>query len=358
MDGFAVVPPERGAGGFVELSRTSQGRVFEKHILSFGDLIYPGVKGGRVHIDQQWAETLKRNFDNKVCDIVQVPVAGSNNEHTEDPFRNIGEVVGLAIRNGRIYAQIDARDEMAAARLGKTLLGASAQLHLNYTDTRTGKKVGPTLLHVAITNRPYVLDLEDFNEVLAASADGTDSAVVLTAPTQEDEMDLDTLLATLREDHGIDVAALQVKAAAADDAMALSGKIQDELVGTGLLSLSNGQEVTADTLIGAVAEAGNKIVDLSAKVDALTQAGEKTAAAARVDALIRDGKILPKQKEAQVELLLSNPDLFEKLLPTQPLVRLSQEAGVEPVDEEHANTVDAEVARLSALPAAAPYVAP
>jgi len=357
MDGLVVVPPARGAGGYVSLSRSQKGRLFEKHILSFGELIYPGVKGGKVNIDQNFADTLVKNFEDKVCDIVQVPLAGANNEHTEDPTRNIGEVVGIKVRDKKIYAVLDAREEIYASRLGTTLLGASAMLHLNYKDTRTGKGMGPTLLHVAVTNRPYVLDLEDFSEVLAASADGTsEGAVVLTAPTTEDNMDLDQMLAALREDHGIDVAALQTKAAAADDAMALSNKIQEELVSTGLLTLSSGQEVTADTLIGAVAEAGTQIAALSGKVESLEKTSNEDKAKARIDSLVRDGKILPKNAAAQVKLLLSNPDLFEELLPEKAIVRLSQESGTEPVDDEHKNTVDAEVARLTASTAAAAYV--
>lgn len=94
MTGYVIVPPEKGAG-FVELSGSNKGRVFEKHILSYGDLHYPGVKGGKVKVDDAFADTLIANFTNKVCDIVQVPKAGAGNEHTEDPDRNIGEVIGL-----------------------------------------------------------------------------------------------------------------------------------------------------------------------------------------------------------------------------------------------------------------------
>lgn len=355
MDGFAIVPPQ-GGEGFVELSRSKQGRIFEKHILSFGELLYPGVRGGKVQIDQGFADTLMANFSNKVCDIVQVPKAGPNNEHTEDPDRNIGEVVGLVTRDKKIYAQIDARIEADADKLGKTLLGASAMMHLNYKDTRTGKAVGPTLLHVAVTNRPYVLDLDDYTELLAASADGTNDAVFLTAPTKEKPMTLDDLLAELKADHNIDVPALQLSAENADKALALSNKIQEELIGTGLLTLSNGGEATADDLVGAVAEAGTKLLALSGRVDELVEASTKVSAEARVDSLIRSGHILPKNKAAQVKLLLSNSDLFDELVPDKPIVKLSNEGGFETIDESHKETVDSEIARLSSSPAAAAYI--
>lgn len=365
MNGFAIIPQAQGSEGYVELSRTAQGRIFEKHILNFGTLIYPGVKGGKVNIDAAWAKRLIQNFNNKVCDIVQVPLAGANNEHTEDPTRNIGEVVGLVTRGKKIYAQIDARDELAAQRLGKTLIGASAMLHLNYTDTRTGEKVGPTLLHVAVTNRPYVVGLDDYQEIVAASAvgtgavDGMSDAVVLTAPNQEDKMTLDEIKAELRADHGIDVDALTLSASMVDSAVALTAAVQETLAETGMLTLSN-DEPSADDLVNAIKGAGEKIVSLSAENAEMKEAAAKKDAEHRVDGLIREGRVLPKNKDAQVQLLLSNSDLFEALLPEQPVVRLSQESGTDPVDPrpdaDATALAEAEVARLTATPAAATYV--
>ena len=157
-------------------------------------------------------------------------------------------------------------------------------------------------------------------------------------------MTLEEMLAALKDDHGIDVAALQDTAARS---VALSNKIQEELVGTGLLTLSNsGDPVDADTLIGAVAEAGNQIAALSARVDDLVQAGAVTAAEARVDKLVLSGHILPKKREAHVKLLLSDPNTFEEIVPEQPIVKLSREDGIEPPDGAHDETVTAEIDRL------------
>jgi hypothetical protein len=355
--GFAIVPQPHGGEGFVRLSRAKQGRIFEKHILNYGPLLYPGVKGGKVDINDAWADRLIKNFKAKVCDIVQVPLAGANNEHTEDPLRNIGEVVGLVKRNGRIYAQIDARDQEAADKLGKTLIGASAMLHLNYTDTRTGQKVGPTLLHVAVTNRPYVVGLDDFEEIIAASAlgaraaDGMSDAVVLTAPNQqEDTMGLDDLKAELKADYGIDVDALLLSAGVVDSAVALSNAVQEALTENGLLTLSN-DEPTADELVGAIKSAGEKIVTLSNEVETVRAEKAKADATTHVEGLVRSGHILPANKEAQITLLLTNPDLFDALLPEQPIVRLSQESGTDPADPKPEGDVKSEVERLAALAA-------
>lgn len=362
LDGFAVVPPEKG-DGFVELSRSKTGRVFRKQILHYGDLIYPGVKGGKVTVDEAFADTLITNFSNKVADIVQIPKAGPNNEHTEDPDRNVGEVIAITKGPKGVYADLDIRTD-DADKIGKTLLGASAMMHLNYTDTRTGQRVGPTLLHTAITNRPYVTELEDFEEIVAASASGADitsQLVVLTSAADHKEtqmpLTLDELLAELKTDHDIDVAALQADAAQKETAMALSNKIQEELVGTGLLKLSNTDEtVDADTLIGAVAEAGNRIVELSNKVDSLVEEGAKKEAASEVEKLVLSGHILPAKKDAMTKLRLDNPDLFAELVPEKPVVKLSVESGQEPTDESHAQTVADEIARLSQVGAPESFV--
>lgn len=361
MSGIIITSPRDGER-FVELSRGTQtGRRFEKHILSTGPLLYPKVAGGKVNIDEAFLDTMIKNFNNKVCDIVQLPVAGSKNEHTEDPLRNIGEVIQLTKRNGKLYAEMDVRDDTAAPKVGKTLLGSSAMLSLDYTDTRIGKGVGPTLLHVAITNRPFVVDLDDFTELIAASADGEKDAVFLTAPTKEKiSMDLDDYITGLRDEHGIDVTALQATAANAAPTLALSHDLQTLLGGTGVLTLSNGAEATSEEIISAVTAITEQNVSLTSRVDELVLSGATSVATAEVEGLVRTGHIKPVDKDAMLELRLSNEELFKKLVPAKPLVQLSNtdEIGFVPTDLSHDDTVTAEIARLSASPAAAAYINP
>jgi hypothetical protein len=351
---LVIVPPQLGGEDFVTLSSPRTGKkIIEKHILSYGDLLYPGA--GRIKIDKTFADTMISNFNNKVCSIVQVPRADDKNNHSEDPDRNTGRVIGLTQRNNKIYAQISPATDEEAEKFGTKYLGASAMFHMDYVDTRTLKPAGPTLLHVAVTNRPYVTDLDDFEQVIAASADGTEEAVYLTAaPIEENEMTLDELLAALKADHNIDVADLQQKAAASGDAVALSNKIQEELAESGLLKLSNGQEATADDLIGAVAEAGNKLVELSNTVNGLIEAGQKKDAAVEVESLVKSGHILAKNKDAMLTLRLSHPDLFTQLVPEAPVIKLTHESGFERgEDSSLAATAQAEIDRLLANPALA-----
>ncbi len=370
-DELVIVPSD--GDGYVELARTRQGRLFRKHILNQGELIHPKT-GAKITIDDTFVQKLTKNFNDGVCDIVQVPLANDNNEHTEDPNRNIGEVIGLEAKDSKVYAVIDARDATAADKLGKTLLGASAMLHLDYTNTKTGKRVGPTLLHTCVTNRPYVTGLEDYKEIVAATSDTSQRAVLLTpaevvevetpAATEEtDEMgdapkttettpakpSLEEMLTSLKTDHGIDVTALQAKAAEGDQAASLSKALVDALTASGVVKLTNAETaetVSTETVVGAVAELADKNVALSNRVNALEHAeAEKT-----VDELIRTGHIKPAKKDFYVELKLTNPTVFDQVVPDEPLVKLNNESGVTPPqDTAHTKNVDEEIARLSAL---------
>ena len=368
MDKNFVIVPSNGpsfddmsSSAPVELARKSTGKLFRKHILNKGTLLHP-TTGEKLNIDDDFVTKLKKNFEDKVCDIVQVPLANDKNEHTEDPDKNIGEVVGIEESDDKVYAIIDVRDEKAQPKMGKTLLGASAMMSLNYRDTRTGEYRGPTLLHTCVTNRPYVLDLEDYEEIVAASADNSEEAVLLTeepaevkeeaAPAEEkpqldgpDEetkkMTKDEMLAALKAEHSIDVEALQERAAKADAATELSNAIADALKGAQTVALSNGQGV--EDVTKAVTELATEKVALSNRVEKL----EKDAAVADVEKLVDEGRITPAQVEGLVEVKLSNPELFNKLIPAEPLIKMSNESGMDPKDTKPEVDLNKELERLT-----------
>lgn len=387
----AVIAPSPDAdwtevGDEVRLSRKKQGRVLRKHILNFGELIHP-VTGMKIKIDRDFASQLKKNFDDGVCDIVQVPLANDKNEHVENPGANLGEVLGVDVdeKAGKVFALVDARK--MADDFGKTLLGASAFMHLNYTDTKTGKKAGPTLLHVAVTNRPYVTGLDPYQEIVAASAeyDGEPALLQMSATSDSEEAavprTLDEILAELKADHNLDVPALQAQLSAVEagkteaetalsaaqeelaakpDVDALAAKVKEALVGTGAeLKLSNGEgEIDADTVVNAVAELAQQNVRLTSagqqaveRIEALERRNTET----EIDGLVEKGFITPAKREVYLNLALSNRETFEALLPEEPIVKLSVEKGTAPTAEESGakeTDVEAELARLLGGPAA------
>jgi hypothetical protein len=330
-------------------SRQVQGRLFEKHILTKGPLIHPKTKR-TINVDDAFVAALQDNFAKGYCPIVQVPLANDQNEHVECPGANLGEVVGVRARGDKVYALIDARQD--AEKFGKTYLGASAYLSTDYTDTKTDAKVGPTLLHVAVTNRPYVTDLDDYTEVLAASADNPGEVVVLTAaPEDPVPLTLPELLAALKTDHGIDVTALQAAAAAppAPDAAALSSALVEALKTAGLVQLSDSQgDLTLSDVTAAVVELADSNKGLSAKVDELNLAAART----EVDGYVSAGRLLPKARDVAVQMALSNRDGLAAILAPadRPYVALSQQKGVGGPDGEQKQEqdIDGELARLTA----------
>jgi hypothetical protein len=337
----------------VELARSRrvQGRLFEKHILNYGPLIHPKT-GAKIDINDDFVASMQENFARGVCDIVQVPLANDDNKHVETPAANLGEVVGIRSRDSKVYALIDARQD--AEKFGKTYLGASAFLSTNYTDSSTGKKAGPTLLHVAVTNRPYVTGLEDYREVLAATADNTGEVVVLSpAPEEPAVPTKDELLAALKADHGIDVEALQAAASqppASSDSAALASSLVDALKQAGVVPLSatsDGQLSQADVV--------NAVVELASTVrtqDDSIRKLQRERAEGIVDGYIEAGRLLPKSRTRAVEVLLTRPDELEDFLApvNAPYVVLGAQNGVNGPDGEgqREHDIDAEVARLTA----------
>lgn len=353
----AYVPSPRS--DFVEMARTPSGRVFRKQILSYGKFAHPNIPGEKLEIDRGMGEKLVENFRNGVCDIVQVPIVDGENKHVEDPERNIGEVIDLTVEDDGVYASIDARKR--ADELGKTLLGASAMMHLDYTDTRTGDHVGPTLLHTAITNRPYITNLKGFEEVIAASADtlGEEAPVILTELTEDEEMgDLtkEELIDQLREKHGIDVNSLQQNPSTEELVQALSSALK-EAGAVQFSQPSSGGEGSEeeDITITDVAEA---VVELSqekktletrfAQVEAELEVEREKAATKEVEDYVSEGRILPSQKDKMIEFARTDRPTFEALLPPKPIVDLSQIGATthEPTTEVD---VESEVDRIAAM---------
>lgn len=332
MNQAVIVPGNADPDGFVELARTQKGRLFKKQILHMNsEFVHPNLPGKKIKVDENLAAALSKNFEKGYCDIVQVPIVDGKNAHVEDPLRNVGEVVGIEHDDKGIYAIIDARKEEYAEELGKTLIGASAMMHMDYVDTKTGDHVGPTLLHVAVTNRPYITNLGDFEEVVKLSADTlideTPAILQDAADLQEEQMNKDELLAVLKSEHGIDVAALQA-AANKDTTAELTAALSNVLKEAGVVSLSNADEDTIGIkdIAEAVVELSGEKVQLEKTVESLVKQADElrlTNATKEIEDYIKAGRILPKQKEAMIALSMEDRETFELLLPDEPLVSLS-----------------------------------
>jgi hypothetical protein len=355
MAGRFLAPGVRGTS-FVALGRSRQGRLFRKQILHRGSLRHP-VSGSTITVDDAFLSRVVENFNNNVCDIVQVPLANAANEHVEDPDRNIGEVIGVEADESGLWAIIDARSEEHADKLGKTLLGASALMHLDYTDSTTGEQVGPTLLHVAVTNRPYVTELAGFEEILAATADGSDDEAALYVAIddegEESSMDLDKIKALLKDEHQIDldglIAGAETASEPTEEMVAAAAKKILEDAGVALSNTSSGSPTEVGEALKLELSKRDTAIDaLKQTVDVL----QASAVESKVDGLIAVGRILPAQRDAMVKLARQDEALFDSIVPDKPLISLSREAGVDLPDKDtglaelSGGDLDAEIARL------------
>lgn len=424
----------------IKLSRKRevQGKLFRKELIKNGTFFHP-VTHEALKFDDKFINTMKKNFDDGVCPIVQVPVADDGNRHTQDPFRNIGEVVDITQEDGKVYAVIDVRNEIAASHIGTTLLGISAMIDPNRYDSRDGKYKGPTLIHTLVTNNPVITDLDEYKELIAASVDNTSSVVLLSqeeftenkeevpevipeisaiisgvtseqmaeikaamdkrikeevevillskvnqstvgttqveeiieAGPEENDMPqtLEELLAELKDKHGVDVKALQESSTKAtkelEEATALSNtltgqaeetakklnehqemlvKMSQQLDSVGVIKLSNGEDLTPEDVLGAVAELSQNHLVLSTHVQELREKDARV----EVQKLVDDEYLFPAQLDGFVKMKLEHPDIYEMSVPKEKHgIQLSHEIGVTPEDAGKEVDADAYIAKLS-----------
>jgi hypothetical protein len=344
MEQHVIIPSP--PGDFVELARTREytGQHWRKHILNLGELIHPKT-GEKLPLDDKFYSSLANNFERGVCDIVQAPVANDDNKHVETPLANGGEVMGISREGNKVYVDLDVRDPRVQEGLkNKTILGASAFLHMDYTDTRTGRKVGPTLLHSCFTNRPYVVGLDDYEPVIAATADSEGDVVVLA---QEEAVPTKDELITALKEHGIDVEALQAAATQQADMSQLTAMLTASLGNAAPAPDAGTDEVSLTDVIQAVGTLSTKLTAVEEDNASLRLAN----AEAEVDGYVRTGRVMPKQRNAFVKLAMSDREQMAELLPDTAVVKMSDQAGAADPDPAgtHETDVDAEIARLSAL---------
>lgn len=81
-----------------------------------------------------------------------------------------GWVKGLTFEEGKLFATVEWTEEAAEAISKKEFRFISPEFALNYKDPETGKRIGPTLMAVALTNRPF---LEGMEPVVLSKSLGT-----------------------------------------------------------------------------------------------------------------------------------------------------------------------------------------
>ena len=143
------------------------GTTYRKQLVKFGvweNPDYPWFSDDpKMTLDEAWAEQIVENFNaGNLGSKVPVPL-----NHTDDVKANTGEVVSLEIVAGDgLYGNLEIRDEDTIADLDNGLIfDVSISFVWDLVRQDDGKHYGPTLLHVALVNTPYLIGMSAFEKV-------------------------------------------------------------------------------------------------------------------------------------------------------------------------------------------------
>jgi len=129
---------------FVKL--TESAKEFWHNILPFGEFYYRGQK---LKITREMCERMVKNFKAGIPHY-KLPVNISHN----DVLGKYGNITDLEVKEDGLWAHIVLTEEGTKLLEAEKFEYLSAEFDMDYVDKRTGKNVGPTLLGVALTNRP------------------------------------------------------------------------------------------------------------------------------------------------------------------------------------------------------------
>lgn len=131
---------------------------FRKEILRKGKWYHWGAPGGVLEVNDELISNVIRNFKKKILDNVFVPLT-----HSNDPSKNTGDVVELIDTENGLDAVIEVKDATIAEKIRNGLIkGISASLDSNYFVSDKKNFVGPTLLHAALVAEPFIKGMNNF----------------------------------------------------------------------------------------------------------------------------------------------------------------------------------------------------
>ena len=146
------------------------GTIYRKQLVKFGEWENPDYPwfsdDPKMVLDEDWGNRIKENFDaGNLGSKVPVPL-----NHTDDVKANTGELVELEVVAGDgLYGNLEIRDAETAQKLDDGLIfDVSISFVWDLVRQDNGKHYGPTLLHVALVNTPYLIGMNAFEKVGAA----------------------------------------------------------------------------------------------------------------------------------------------------------------------------------------------
>lgn len=146
---------------------TFSASIYRKQLAKYGDWVnpqYPKHSSNPIMtLDDAWGQRIIQNFENNT---VGAPIAVPLN-HTSDVKANTGRVQSLeSIPGDGLYGNLLITDQTTIEKLDKgEIFDVSISFDWNYVRTADNKNYGPTLLHAALVNNPYLTEMGSFEKV-------------------------------------------------------------------------------------------------------------------------------------------------------------------------------------------------
>lgn len=158
-------------------------RRYRKQLVKFGKYVHPNLSDGQMVLDRKWAESIMKNFRDKV--IPKIPVVeGHPKTSAELLAATRGELSGLSLEDDGLYGELEIRDPATAEKIDNELIfDDSVSYHENYRDKASGAFVGPAFRHIGLVNDPYVKGMQPFQ---ALSDD--DANVIMLSEMKESKV--------------------------------------------------------------------------------------------------------------------------------------------------------------------------
>ena len=280
-----------------------------------------------------------------------------------------GWVSGLEHEPGKLVATVDWNAEAAAQIRAKKYRFISPVWKMDGTDKETGKDVGPLLLTMALTNRPFIEGMEPV--VLSEAIEGANARIMALSETTlaayQVMMAADESQGTTPDPESGDSANAGPHEAAdvgvdgdGGNTTEGEGTNMDEAKLRELLGIGPDDDIEA-----AIAALKAKASDAEAAKDtaegevATEKAAKETAEAALlakdvdvdVAAAVEAGQLLPRQVDWAKALRASDPDTFKAFLATAAASapELGERGAIDPKDADAAMTLTDEEAKTGAM---------
>lgn len=258
-------------------------------------------------------EELKKNFESGAKDHVTIPTS-----HDDKVYENTGFIEALRINtDSKGRAILEAAHKFTDKKIKQKVLdgsiaNVSAGILFDYIKKDTGTKFNAILGHSALTNNPWLNDMDPFRKAVNAG----ENLEIISFSEEDEEGDMSNLDKTTAQDEGgVIVSTLEETKTFFDELGLSEEEVKDRL----------------DRLEAVEAEVRKNRID--AKLAAWKEEGKSPAilTVAEETLLADSGAVAINLSEKGKEVSLTLSEVVERLVAASPTVKLDEEV----VDEEN-----------------------